>query len=69
MYAEPITNVNRVVEELNMNYPTTNRLLKSMTELGMLKEVTGFSRNRLLFLEKYRDISLEVTKLWIIFQT
>ena len=56
MYAEPITNVNRVVEKLNMNYPTTNRLLKSLTELGMLKEITGFSRNRLFVLEKYLNL-------------
>ena len=56
MYAEPITNVNRVVEKLNMNYPTTNRLLKSLTELGVLKEITGFSRNRLFVLEKYLNL-------------
>ena len=56
MYAEPITNVNRVVEKLNMNYPTTNRLLKSLTELGVLKEITGFSGNRLFVLEKYLNL-------------
>ena len=56
MYAEPITNVNRVVEKLNMNYPTTNRLLKSLTELGVLKEITGFTRNRLFVLEKYLNL-------------
>lgn len=56
MYAEPITNVNRVVEKLNMNYPTANRLLKSLTELGILKETTGHSRNRLFVLEKYLNL-------------
>ena len=56
MYAKPITNVNRVVEELNINYPTTNRLLKSLTELGILKEITGYSRNRLFVLEKYLNL-------------
>ena len=56
MYAEPITNVNRVVEKLNMNYPTTNRLLKSLTELGVLTETTGHSRNRLFVLEKYLNL-------------
>lgn len=56
MYTEPITNVNRVVEALNMNYPTTNRLLKSLAELGVLKETTGFSRNRLFVLEKYLNL-------------
>ena len=56
MYAEPITNVKRVVEKLNMNYPTTNRLLKSLTELGVLKEITGFTRNRLFVLEEYLNL-------------
>lgn len=56
MYTEPITNVNRVVEKLNMNYPTTNRLLKSLAELGILRETTGFSRNRLFVLEKYLNL-------------
>ena len=56
MYAEPITNVNRVVEALNTNYPTTNRLLKSLAALGVLTEITGFSRNRLFVLEKYLNL-------------
>lgn len=56
MYAEPITNVNRVVEVLNTNYPTTNRLLKSLAELGVLMEITGHSRNRLFVLEKYLNL-------------
>ena len=56
MYAEPITNVNRVVEVLNTNYPTTNRLLKSLAELGVLTEITGHSRNRLFVLEKYLNL-------------
>ena len=56
MYTEPIVSVNLVVEELNMNYPTANRLLKSLTELGVLKETTGYSRNRLFVLEKYLNL-------------
>ena len=56
MYAEPITSVNRVVEVLNINYPTANRLLKSLTEFGILRETTGFSRNRLFVLEKYLNL-------------
>ena len=56
MYTEPITSVNQVVEKLNINYPTANRLLKSLTELGVLTEITGFSRNRLFVLEKYLNL-------------
>ena len=56
MYSQPIVNVNWVAEELNINYPTANRLLKSLTELGMLKEITGYSRNRFFVLEKYLNL-------------
>ncbi len=56
MYTEPIVSVNLVVEELNMNYPTANRLLKSLTDLGILKETTSYSRNRLFVLEKYMNL-------------
>ena len=56
MYTEPTVSVNWVVEKLNMNFPTANRLLKSLTELGILKESTGHSRNRLFVLEEYLNL-------------
>ena len=56
MYSIPIVNVKSVEKKLGMNYPTANRLLKSLTELGILKEITGHSRNRLFVLEKYLNL-------------
>ncbi len=53
MYAKPIVSVSEVERELEMSFASANRLLKSLTELGVLKEITGFSRNRLFVLEKY----------------
>ncbi len=53
MYSMPIVNVKLVEIGLDMNFATANRLLKSLTDLGILKEVTGFSRNRLFVLEEY----------------
>lgn len=53
MYAKPIVSVSAIVEALEMSFSSANRLLKSLTELGVLKEMTGFSRNRLFVLEKY----------------
>ena len=49
-------NVNWIAKKLNINYPTANRLLKSLTELGILKEITGYSRNRFFVLEKYLNL-------------
>jgi Fic family protein len=56
MYGTPIVNTRWVEKELNISFSSANRLLKSLTELGILKETTGFSRNRLFVLEKYLDL-------------
>ena len=56
MYATPIVNARTVEKELGVAFSTVNLLLKSLTDLGILKEVTGFSRNRLFVLEKYLNL-------------
>ena len=56
MYATPIVNVRLVEKELDTSFSSANRLLKSLTELGLLKETTGHSRNRLFVLEKYLNL-------------
>ena len=53
MYSIPIVNVKLVGMKLDMNFATANRLLKSLTEIEILKEITRSSRNRLFVLEKY----------------
>ena len=56
MYANPIINVRLVEMRLDIGFSSANRLLKSLTELGILKEITGHSRNRLFVLEKYLNL-------------
>ena len=56
MYATPIVNARTVEKELDISFSSANRLLKSLTELGVLKETTGHSRNRLFVLEKYLNL-------------
>ena len=56
MYATPIVNARWVERELEMSFSSANRLLKSLRELGILKETTGHSRNRLFVLEKYLNL-------------
>ncbi len=56
MYATPIVNVRSVEKELEISFSSANRLLKSLTELGVLKETTEDSRNRLFVLEKYLNL-------------
>ena len=56
MYATPIVTVRSVEKQLGISFSSANRLLKSLTELGVLKETTGHSRNRLFVLEKYLNL-------------
>ena len=56
LYANPIVNVKSVEMGLDMGFSSANRLLKSLTELRILTEVTGFSRNRLFVLKKYLNL-------------
>lgn len=56
MYATPIVNARAVETELNIGFSTANRLLKSLTEIGVLTEATGHTRNRLFVLEKYLNL-------------
>ena len=56
MYAAPIVTVRSVEKQLGISFSSANRLLKSLTELGLLKETTGHSRNRLFVLEKHLNL-------------
>ena len=56
MYATPIVNVKSVEVKLGISFSSANRLLKSLTALGILKETTGYSRNRLFVLEEYLNL-------------
>ena len=56
MYATPILNARSVEKGLGISFSSANRLLKSLTELGVLNETTRHSRNRLFVLEKYLNL-------------
>ena len=56
MYATPIITARSVEKELDISFSSANRLLKSLTELEVLRETTGHSRNRLFVLEKYLNL-------------
>lgn len=56
MSATPIVTARTVEKELGISFSSANRLLKSLTALGILRETTGHSRNRLFVLEKYLNL-------------
>lgn len=56
LFSKPITNTKLTAEELGIGFAAANRLIASFIELGMLKEITGYSRNRLFVLYEYLDL-------------
>ena len=56
MFSQPIVNTKNVEKELSISFNSANRLLKALIDLGVLKELTGFSRNRLFVLEEYLNL-------------
>lgn len=59
LYRHPVVTVNQVVDKLGIQYQAANNLVRSLIELGVLKEVTGYQRNRIFLFEKYIDVFKE----------
>lgn len=56
MFSKPVVKVKDVEEQLNIAYNTAGSLVNKFCKIGILKEVTGYSRNRLFMLWKYLDL-------------
>jgi hypothetical protein len=55
----PMVNTGTVSKELKISQVAADKLLKSFVEAGILKEVTGFKRNRMFQFEAYFDLFLK----------
>ncbi|MEO6349830.1 MAG: Fic family protein [Candidatus Limnocylindrales bacterium] len=53
LFEQPLVNVPWVRSRLDISYPTANKLVRELGDLGLLKEVTGQRRNRLFRYEPY----------------
>jgi Fic family protein len=56
LYSKPRMGVNEISTLLNTSYVTANDLAKDFEKLGLLKETTGYSRNRIYALYEYLDL-------------
>jgi len=56
MFSKPIVSVNDVSQQLNVAYNTANSLINKFFQAELLKEITGYSRNRLFLLWRYLDL-------------
>jgi Fic family protein len=53
LFSKPIVNVSEVSRKFKITTPTANSLIKKMHNIGILKELTGFARNRLFSFDEY----------------
>lgn len=56
LYKQPIVDSGWVERELNVAKATANKLLARMEVAGILRETTGFKRNRLYRYDEYVDV-------------
>ncbi len=52
----PITTASSVASHIDVSFPTANSALKSLQGLGIVKELTGRSQNRIFAYQEYLDI-------------
>jgi hypothetical protein len=58
-YKKPIVNSTIVAKNLGLSSRATNELLKDMENMGLLKEMTGYKRNRVFAFDPYLKLFLD----------
>lgn len=53
LYSKPVVTVSDVITNLDVTKQTANALIKDFHNLGILKEQTGYKRNRIFLFEEY----------------
>ena len=53
LYQRPMLSVNEAAEQLGVTHQSANALVKQLESLGILRETTGYGRNRLYVFERY----------------
>ncbi len=56
LYVKPVITVNDLITELKISKPTANAIVKDFLQLNILKEQTGFKRNRIFVFEEYMNL-------------
>jgi Fic family protein len=56
LYTQPILNAQQVAEVLKISTVSAYKLIEDFMKAGILKETTGFKRNRFFLFKEYLDI-------------
>jgi Fic family protein len=60
LFERPVINVNAASDYLGISYVRANVLIKEFSDLGVLNEITGGSRNRIFRFSPYIDLFADV---------
>lgn len=56
LYRRPVMSVGEIAEAIDVSVPTANALVAEFERLGLLREATGYARNRLFIFETYLEL-------------
>jgi DNA-binding MarR family transcriptional regulator len=56
LYSKPVITVSDVIKKLEVTKQTANTLIQDFEKLGILKEQTGYKRNRIFVFENYLNL-------------
>ncbi|MBP7152649.1 MAG: Fic family protein [Paludibacteraceae bacterium] len=56
LFKKPVVNVREVQEKTNLSAKAANDLIKVFLNEGILREITGFQRNRIFVFDKYMNL-------------
>ncbi|MOA43150.1 HTH DNA binding domain protein [compost metagenome] len=59
LYQRPMLSVNEAAEQLGVTHQSANALVKQLEGLGILRETTGYGRNRLYVFERYFSLFMQ----------
>lgn len=56
LFQTPVISVNQATEQLDVSHQTANLLIAEFERLGLLREITGYQRNRLYMFAPYLEL-------------
>jgi Fic family protein len=56
LFSDPVVTVSDIEEKLSCSFQTASSLASDLEKIGLFKEKTGYSRNRIFVLHKYLDL-------------
>ena len=56
MYKDPIMDGNQIASVMDVHISTANRMIADLQSLGILRELTGYKRNRIYILDEYVNL-------------